>query len=83
MVVMIRSGAATARYLLIDVGDVSLATIDIGLLIDRPASLRSSPAPVPEEGARERRKAADPRYCTADPPPASCGHNVPLPCLSR
>jgi hypothetical protein len=32
-VVLIRSGTATARYLLVDVADASLATIDIGLLV--------------------------------------------------
>jgi hypothetical protein len=35
-VVLIRSGAATARYLLLDVADASLATIDIGLLVAGP-----------------------------------------------
>ena len=35
-VVLIRSGAATARYLLVDIVDASLATIDIGLLAAGP-----------------------------------------------
>jgi hypothetical protein len=35
-VVLIRSGAATARYLLVDVADSSLGAIDIGLLVAGP-----------------------------------------------
>jgi hypothetical protein len=35
-VVLIRSGAATARYLLVDVADASLGTIDIGILAAGP-----------------------------------------------
>ena len=35
-VVLLRSGAASARYLLVDVADASLATIDIGLLVAGP-----------------------------------------------
>lgn len=35
-VVLLRSGAATARYLLVDVADTSLATIDIGILVAGP-----------------------------------------------
>jgi hypothetical protein len=35
-VVLIRSGAATARYLLVDVADASMGTIDIGILAAGP-----------------------------------------------
>jgi hypothetical protein len=35
-VVLLRSGAATARYLLVDVADASLGVIDIGLLVAGP-----------------------------------------------
>jgi hypothetical protein len=43
-VVLLSSGTATARYLLVDVAGASLATIDIGLLV---AGRRRRAAPAP------------------------------------